>query len=134
MSRFAMLALAPAAIVASVAATAPAQAAEFRDYDAAAFAKAQAEGRSIIIDIHAWWCPVCASQAATIKSTTAASYYKDLIIFRVDYDKQKDVWQSFGAHKQATLIGYHGKKEVGRIEFMTDKTKINALLAATKRG
>jgi len=42
-------------------AVAPAHAAEFRDFDQAAFAAAQAAGRPILLDVHAWWCPVCAS-------------------------------------------------------------------------
>lgn len=117
---------------ATLLAAAPAHAAEFRDFDQAAFAAAQAEGRPILLDVHAWWCPVCASQNHTIKQTVAASKaYDRLIIFRINYDKQKEVWKGFGVRKQATLIAFHGRQEVGRIQYMTNKDKINALLAST---
>ncbi|OAH45376.1 thioredoxin [Sphingobium yanoikuyae] len=123
-----------ALFAATMLAAAPAHAAEFRDFDHAAFAAAQAEGRPILLDVHAWWCPVCASQNHTIKQTVSTSKaYDRLIIFRINYDKQKPVWQSFGVRKQATLIAFHGRQEVGRIQYMTNKDKINALLASTVR-
>ena len=117
----------------AVAATAPAHAAEFREFDQAGFAAAQAQHRPILLDVHAWWCPVCASQNHTIKQTVTAPAYDKLVIFRIDYDKQKRVWQSFGVHKQATLIAFHGKQQVGRLDYVTDKDKIDALLATAVR-
>lgn len=127
MSRFSLSALLPIAMLAA----APAHAAEFRNFDQPSFAAAQAQGRPILIDVHAWWCPVCASQARTIKRTVASRDYDRLIVFQINYDKQKALWRSFGVRKQATLIAYRGRQEVGRIEFMTDKGKIAALLAST---
>ncbi len=119
----------PATLVVGV----PAHAAEFRDFDRLAFATAQAEGRPILLDVRAWWCPVCASQNHTIKQTVMARDYDRLVIFGINYDKQKPVWQSFGVRKQATLIAYRGRQEVGRIAYMTNKDKINTLLASTIR-
>ena len=129
MQRFLMTAALFSAAITAV----PAQAAEFRDFDQAAFAAAQAQGRPILLDVHAWWCPVCASQNHTIKQTVMSRAYDKLIIFRINYDKQKPIWQSFGVRKQATLIGFRGRQEVGRIQYMTNKDKINALLMSTVR-
>lgn len=120
---------APAALVAAM----PAQAAEFADFDRAAFDAAQAQGRPILLDVHAWWCPVCASQARTIKRLATPQTYPGLIVFRINYDKQKQVWRGFGVTKQATLIAFHGRHETGRIAFMTDKAKIADLIASTGR-
>lgn len=50
-------------------------AAEFRNFDHAAFTAAQAQGRPILLDVHAWWCPVCASQNHTIKKTVKSAAY-----------------------------------------------------------
>jgi thioredoxin 1 len=111
----------------------PAQAAEFRKFDRAAFVAEQASGRPILIDVAAWWCPVCASQNRTIKRTVAAHDYDKLIIFRIDYDGQKPEWKSFGVAKQATLIAFRGRQEVGRIAFRTDKAEIASLLATVVR-
>ena len=126
--RTATIALAaPVALFAAM----PVQAAEFADFDRAAFEAAQAQGRPILLDVHAWWCPVCGSQARTIKRLATPEAYPKLIVFRINYDTQKDVWRSFGVTKQATLIAFHGRRETGRIAFMTDKAKIADLLAAT---
>lgn len=109
------------------------QAAEVRPFDRAAFAAAQAQGRPILVDVKAWWCPVCASQAVTIKKAIAEPRYGPLAIFEIDYDAQKSEWRSFAVHKQGTLIAFHGAREVGRLEFITDKAKINDLLALAVR-
>ncbi len=128
--RTATIALAaPVALFAAM----PVQAAEFADFDRAAFEAAQVQGRPILLDVHAWWCPVCGSQALTIKRLATPEAYPKLIVFRINYDTQKDVWRSFGVTKQATLIAFHGRRETGRIAFMTDKAKIADLLAATGR-
>ena len=120
-------------MLAAIAATlaVPAAAAQERPFERAAFEAAQAAGRPILIDVAAWWCPVCASQGGTLKQAFTDPRYDKLIVFKINYDKQKLEWQSFGAQKQATLIAFRGKQEVGRLAFVTDKAKINALLAAT---
>jgi thioredoxin 1 len=106
-------------------------AAEFRKFEPAAFAAAQAAGRPILIDVKAWWCPVCASQNRSIKQITAAPQYNNMIIFNVNYDKQKDVLRSLAVTKQATLIAYRGARQTGRLDFVTDRARIESLLAAT---
>ena len=118
--------------VAALASASAANAAEERKFDAATFAAAQAAGRPVLIDVAAWWCPVCASQGRTIKAVTKGNpAYDKLLILRIDYDGQKAEWRKLGVLKQATLIGYHGTKEVGRVAFQTNKELIGNLLAAT---
>lgn len=109
-------------------AAAPAKAAEFKDFDASAFAAAQSEGRPVLLDVSAWWCPVCASQRATIRQTVGAAAYAKLVIFHIDFDSEETIWKGFNVVKQGTLIGFKGKREVGRLEFVTDKGQIRSLL------
>jgi thioredoxin-like negative regulator of GroEL len=109
-------------------AVSPSKAAEFKEYDASAFAAAQSAGRPVLLDVSAWWCPVCASQNATIKQTVGAATYAKLVIFHIDFDRQEAIWKGFNVVRQATLIGFKGKNEVGRLEFVTDKTQIKSLL------
>jgi thioredoxin 1 len=122
-----------ALLVAAVAITAPATAAQSVKFERGAFEAAKAAGMPILVDVKAWWCPVCASQGRTIKATTTAADYRNLIIFSINYDNQKEEWKRLGALKQSTLIGYRGGKEVGRVAYTTDKTQINALLASIVR-
>lgn len=111
----------------------PAAAAEFKAFDRATFDAAQKAGRPILVEVNAWWCPVCASQAKTIKSIVGAPAYAKLLVLRINYDKQKTEWQKFGVQKQSTLIAFKGGRELGRLAYVTDKAKIQALLATTTR-
>jgi thioredoxin 1 len=119
------------AIAATLAMVAPAHAAEFKDFDAASFVAAKTQNRPILLEVAAWWCPVCASQARTISKAVAAPTYEKLVIFKINYDKQKPIWQSFGVQKQGTLIAYHGAQERGRLAFVTNKAQIAALISQT---
>ena len=107
-----------------------ARAAEVMDFDASTFAAAQSEGRPILLDISAWWCPVCASQNATIQKTVGAAEYDKLIVLHINYDRQQSIWKGLGVRKQATLIGFRGKQEIGRLSFVTDKKQIQSFLAS----
>ena len=116
-----------------VAVSQPAAAAEFKPFDRATFEAAQKAGRPILVEVNAWWCPVCASQSKTIKDTVIAPAYAKLLVLRINYDKQKSEWQAFGVQKQSTLITFKGGRELGRVSYITDKSKIQALLALTTR-
>ena len=56
---------------------------------------------------------------------------RNFIVFRIDYDTQKPLWQSFGVTKQSTLIGFHGTRETGRIAYESDEMKVTRVLAQT---
>ncbi len=121
------------AIALTLAPATSALAAETRAYDDAAFAAAQAQGRPILIDVKAWWCPVCSSQGRSIRQLTTSPDYNSLVIFNVNYDKQKQVLRRFSVTRQATLIGFKGTRQTGRLDFVTDRAQIGTLLASTLR-
>ncbi len=105
---------------------------ETRPFTQGAFDAAQAAGAPILVDVHAWWCPICAKQAPTIKKLEDSSELRDLQVFEVDFDSQKDVVRAFGAQTQSTLIVFHGKVEKGRSAGITDPDQIRALLLQSK--
>lgn len=98
-------------------------------FEQTSFAAAQAANKPILVEVHAWWCPTCASQSRTIEAALAEPRNRDLVVFRINYDKQKPQWQAFGVHKQGTLIAFRGHREAGRLEFVTDKGTINTLIS-----
>lgn len=117
---------------AAVAIVQPAHAAEFRPYSDAAFAAAQAEGRPILIDVHAPWCPVCARQQPLIERAAQDPANGDLVVFRLDFDNQKAEQRQFRVTKQSTLIAFDGKRETGRLLGSTDAGAIAELIASTR--
>lgn len=99
-----------------------------RPFNQAAFNAAQTAGKPILVWVHAPWCPVCREQAKTIARVTAGQSYRNMQVFRIDYDTQKPLWQKFGATMQSTLIAFHGKRETARIAHETDYTKVSTVI------
>lgn len=98
-------------------------------FDAKAFADAQAAGKPILVAVHADWCPVCVKQKPILSRLGAEPAMKDLVVFVVDFDSQKDVTQRFGVQKQSTLIVFRGSVERDRSVGVTDEAALKALLA-----
>jgi thioredoxin-like negative regulator of GroEL len=97
-------------------------------YSAEAFKAAQASGSPILVEIHADWCPTCKAQVPILDKLTADSKFKDLKVFRVDFDAMKPVVKQFGARMQSTLIVFKGAAEQGRSVGDTRQASIAALL------
>ena len=97
-------------------------------YTEEAFKAAQASGSPILIEIHAVWCPTCKAQKPILDKLTAEPKFKDLKIFRVDFDDMKPVVQAFGARMQSTLIVFKGSVEAGRSVGDTKEASIAELL------
>ncbi|HJE23176.1 MAG TPA: thioredoxin family protein [Methylorubrum populi] len=103
-------------------------AAEAKPYDGPAFEAAQGEGRPILVQISAPWCPICRTQKPILASLAAEPRFKDLAIFTIDFDGQRDLVRRFGAQMQSTLIVYKGRTEVGRSVGETQPEWIEQLL------
>ena len=125
-----LISLSLAALLTSVIAFA-AQAAEKVNYDAKSFAAAQAAGRPILVEIHASWCPTCKAQEPILGSLERQDKFKNLVVFRVDFDSQKDAVKAFGARMQSTLITFKGSQETGRSVGDTNPASIATLLDKT---
>jgi thiol-disulfide isomerase/thioredoxin len=98
----------------------------------AAFDASEKAGKPILVHIEASWCPTCAKQRPIIAKLAADPAYADLIIYKVDFDSQKDVVNAFGVRMQSTLIAFHGKTEEARSTGETNAGAIEALVAKTK--
>jgi thioredoxin len=107
---------------------APAWASTAVPFSAEAFKAAQASGGPILVEIHADWCPTCKAQSPILDKLTADPKFKDLKIFRVDFDAMKAVVKQFGAQTQSTLIVFKGAAEQGRSVGDTKEASIAALL------
>jgi thioredoxin 1 len=108
-----------------------AHAADKLNYDSKSFAAAQAAGKPILVEIHATWCPTCRAQALILSDLEKQDKFKNLTVFRVDFDSQKDAVKAFGARMQSTLITFKGSRETGRSVGDTNPSSIAALLDKT---
>lgn len=97
-------------------------------FDQGKFQAAQTDGKAILVEVTAPWCPTCRAQKPTLKSVEAER--PDLVVFEVDFDSKKDVLQQFGVRAQSTLIVFKGSKEINRSTGVTDPAQIRAQIAA----
>jgi thioredoxin len=105
-----------------------AQAGEKQKFDAAAFSAAQSAGKSILVHVHASWCPTCKAQQPIIDELGALPDMKDLVIFEVNFDKDRDALKMLKARSQSTLIAFKGATETGRSAGDTKRESIETLV------
>ncbi len=121
-----------AALVALVFVTSlPARAAERLAYDTAAFADAQKAGKSIVVHVHAPWCPTCKAQKPILEKLAAAPEFKDVVIFELDFDTGGEALKTLGVRSQSTLIAFKGATETGRSVGDTNAGSIEGLIQTT---
>ncbi len=120
--------VAPVAVIAAAVAAVPAYAADVRPFNAKAFAAAQAQGRAIVVDVYADWCPTCKRQEPLIAELIAAPAYRNLIVFKLNFDEQKADWRRLGVRRQSTLIAFKGRNETGRSVGDTNRLSIARLI------
>ncbi len=97
-------------------------------YDDTAFKAAQAAGKPILVQVHADWCPQCAAQRPIIANLIKTDKFKDMLIFNIDFDTQKDLVRKFNAMRQSTLIVFKGANEIERSVGATQAGPITDLL------
>lgn len=99
--------------------------------DSAAFRKALAEGKTLVVDFWAEWCGPC-RMVAPIIDELAAEYEGRVIIGKMDVDNNNDVVAQFGIRNIPTIIFFKdGKpvdKQVGAAPKATLAAKVEALL------
>lgn len=96
-------------------------------FSAQAFEAAKAEGKPILIDVAAGWCPTCQAQAPTIAAIEKDPAFAKLVVLKIDFDSQTAAWRQLGVNQQSTLIAYHGSAERGRSVGVTDPEAIRQL-------
>lgn len=106
---------------------------EVLPYKSDLFDKLAGEGKVVLIEAHADWCPTCQLQAPAVAALAHAKPYEAVTVLVVDFDKQDDALKRFRISKQSTLVVFKGKQERGRSIGVTDKTDIAALLDKAQR-
>ncbi|MBU2325784.1 MAG: thioredoxin family protein [Alphaproteobacteria bacterium] len=103
---------------------------EIAPFEASAFETAKAEGKSVVVDVTASWCSTCRAQSKIIDTLAGKPEYKDILVLKVDYDKQKDEMRSLGAQSRSTLIAFKGAEERGRSVADTNPASVEKLFTS----
>ena len=97
-------------------------------YTQAGFDSLQKAGKSILVEVHAPWCPTCRAQAPIVNELLKKKDYQAITVLRVDFDGQKEVLKTFNVSKQSTLLVFKGTKEMGRSTGDTNPASIETLI------
>ena len=97
-------------------------------YNQAQFDKLTAEGKPVILVVHASWCPTCKEQAPIQSELMTKPEYKDYTMFKIDFDADKPVLRKYKVTMQSTMIAFKGKTEVGRSVGDTQRDSLDALM------
>ena len=92
------------------------------------FDEALKAGTPVMVHVTAPWCEVCQAQKPIVAALLASPDFKDMKMFEVDFDTQKEILARYHVQQQSTMIVYKGGKEVDRQTGQTDRAVIEALL------
>lgn len=81
-------------------------------FDLSLFEQLQAEGKPVLIDVYASWCPTCERQQWLLDG-----YFKDnpnspIIVMVIDYDDDKKWVKHFKVPRQSTLSLYQNNERI----------------------
>ena len=127
MKPFKALVLAIAALFAAIPVAASAQA-QFVNYSESAFAAAQREGRTIIVDVHADWCPTCRAQAPILSELRNDPRLADALFVRVDFDSERAFLRAHRIPRQSTILVFKGRTEEGRSIAETNRNRLRSFV------
>jgi thiol-disulfide isomerase/thioredoxin len=95
------------------------------------FDSLQADGKTVLVDVAADWCPTCKKQETIIKAWLSNNPDKELHVLRVDFDTQKDLVTHFRAPRQSTLLLYKNNQQLW---FSVAETRDEVITAAIEQA
>lgn len=102
------------------------------DYTPGVAEALMAEGRIVLLDFHATWCPTCAAQERVLQALTTENpaYGQAIAFVKVDWDShgRGPLAQKLRIPRRSTLVLLKGEEELGRIVAGTARSQIEALL------
>lgn len=109
--------------------TTSALAREAQPFDAATFQAARAEGKTVLVDFAASWCPTCQKQGPAIARVLQEPKFRDVVAFKADFDRESDLKKQLKVTGQSTLVVFKGQAEAGRARGITDPAAIGDLVS-----
>jgi thiol-disulfide isomerase/thioredoxin len=84
------------------------------EYTDAAFAAAQSQGRTIVVEAYAPWCLPCRIQAPIIDRLRKQAQFRDILVLRIGEKTPNPIWRRFRLSGFGTLVVFKGSREMAR--------------------
>ncbi len=98
-------------------------------YDKAQYERALAQGKPVVVDFSASWCPTCKAQKPIVTNLLLEPRFKDLTVFVADYDTEASLKKQLRITQQSTFVVFKGGQEVARSTGQTERGAIVDLFA-----
>ena len=108
-----------------------ATAGDIKPFNQAEFDKLTHEGKAVVLDVSAPWCPTCRAQKPIIDGLMKQPAYKNVTLMAIDFDSAKPTLKTLKVTSQSTLIAFKGDKEVARSVGDTTPDGIEGLIKKT---
>lgn len=125
---FLIIAAIGAIIIGTTQLTAQGSAAGWAAYDETEFMMAQKKGRTIVVDVHADWCPTCRAQAPILEELRQERQSANVLFVKVDFDTDKTFLRAHRIPRQSTVVVFNGMDEVARSIAETDRTRLRGVV------
>jgi len=102
--------------------------ATYEAYSSERLASLQAEGKTVLVDVFADWCPTCRAQSVVLDVALLEPRYAGLAKLKVDWDDQRDAARALGAPRQSTLMLFRGGKRLTLSVAETNDGKLREFL------
>jgi thioredoxin 1 len=86
-----------------------------------------AQGKPVIVDFYADWCPTCKAQKPIVEDVMHNPKLNSVTLFLANYDQEIALKKSLHVTQQSTFVVFKGGKEVTRSTGQTNKADISAL-------
>jgi thioredoxin-like negative regulator of GroEL len=103
-------------------------AAEVKPYTSESLKAAIEQKKGIILAFHADWCGTCQKQEKVMMKIIKPDEMKNLIVFKVDYDKETALKKEYKINKQSTMVALKNGKESSRAIGLTDESEIKQFI------
>jgi thioredoxin 1 len=84
------------------------------EFSETAFATAQAQGRTIVVETYAPWCLPCRIQSPILDSLRSRDPFKQVLVLRIGERTPSPIWKRLRLNGFGTLVIYKGGREMAR--------------------
>lgn len=103
--------------------------AQFVPYSAPQF-QSDVTQRTVVVHVHADWCPTCRQQAPTLQSMASEPAFANVRFVRVNFDTDKEFLTTNRVTGQSTIIVFRGGREVSRFVGVTNAQQLRERITA----